>query len=263
MMSSHEFVNVFYESKKTRNSNLSLRSIARLIGISPSYFSEILNGKKNIPTAKLKGLLSVLEIDDFAALYLKNCLKMEGYKDFFITDEDFLNIYRDFEEETFNIFKEWYYIPIMELTTTADFINDNTWIAKKLGVSEAEVGVAIYHLKKAGFLKTIEGRLKKTNRKMIFKTKNPKTLAQQYHRNMMAKSIDQFDKNEQRDFDRRTVLGYTLAVNPDVLESVMKKLKEDLITTASIATTGECKDVYQLNLQFFPLTDNPQGIAVQ
>ena len=90
MMSSHEFLNVFYQRKKGRNQNLSLRSIARILGISPSYFSEILNGKKNIPNNKLKELLAILEIDDFAALYLKNCLKAEGHKDYSMSDEDFL-----------------------------------------------------------------------------------------------------------------------------------------------------------------------------
>lgn len=254
MMTSHDFLNVFYQRKKSRNNNLSLRSIARIMGISPSYFSEILNGKKNIPTNKLKEILSILDIDDFAALYLKNCLKQEGHKDYTMTDEDFLNLYRDFKEDDFNIFKEWFYIPLMELTTLSSFVNDNTWMAKKLGISEAEVGVAIFHLKKAKYLTVEDGKLTKTNKQLIYKAKNPQKMAQTYHKNMILKSTEQFEKNTQEDFDRRAIASYTLSVNPEALPDVMKKLKSDVLTSASIASEGECTEVYQLNLQFYPLT---------
>lgn len=258
MMSSHEFVNIFYQRKKVKNSNLSLRSIARLMGISPSYFSEILGGKKNIPTNKLKEILETLDIDEFAALYLKNCLKNEGHKDFIMTDEDFLNLYREFNADEFHVFKEWYYIPLMELTTLSNFVHDNEWMAKKLNISEAEVGVALFHLKKAGYLNLQDGTLKKTNKQLIYQVKGSEkiALAQNYHRNMISRSLKEFEKNGPEDFKRRTVVGYTLAVNPNVIEDVMKKLKEDLLMSTSIATQGDCQEVYQLNLQFYPLSNS-------
>jgi uncharacterized protein (TIGR02147 family) len=263
MMTSHDFLNVFYQRKKTRNQNLSLRAMARIMGISPSYFSEILNGKKNIPTHKLKNILETLDIDDFAALYLKNCLRQEGHRDYSISDEDFLDLYRDFNEDDFNIFKEWFYVPLMELTTLSNFINDNTWMAKKLGISEAEVGVAIFHLKKAKYLTNENGKLTKTDKQLIYKVKNPQKRAQTYHKNMILKGTEQFERNTQQDFERRAISSYTLAVNPEILNDVMKKLKEDVLTSASIASQGDCTEVYQLNLQFYPLTSSNGETALQ
>ena len=71
---------------------------------------------------------------------------------------------------------------------------------------------------------------------------------------MILKAIEQFEKNTQEDFDQRAIASYTLSVNPNALPDVMKKLKSDILTSASIASEGECTEVYQLNMQFYPLT---------
>ena len=255
-MKSFEYLKLFYDRKKKRSPHLSVRSLAKSLDISPSYVSSIFNGKKPIPSNKLPEILQALEIDEFASLYLKNCMKNEGIPLGAMEDNDFLELYFQFDAEEFDVFKEWFYVPLMELTTLKTFIEDNFWIAEKLGISEAQVGVAIYQLKRAGFLVSEDGQLKKTKKRLIYKTQRPEKVAQKYHKNMIGKTLQQFEKNDQSEYERRAIVGYTLAVNPDVLQDVVKKLKEDLLTSASIATNGNCRDVYQLNLQFFPLTSN-------
>ena len=57
------------------------------------------------------------------------------------------------------------------------------------------------------------------------------------------------------DFQKRLINGFTLAFNPANTEKVKAKLQE-LMSEISIAgSEGECTEVYQLNLQFFPLSD--------
>lgn len=60
-------------------------------------------------------------------------------------------------------------------------------------------------------------------------------------------------KTSKNDFERRLISGITVAVNPHKVEQCKKMLDETLHQVSLILSEGECTEVYQMNIQLFPL----------
>ena len=56
------------------------------------------------------------------------------------------------------------------------------------------------------------------------------------------------------------ITGITIATNPKQIEKAKEKLTIALHDIAEILSTGECTEVYQLNLQLFGITESDDKI---
>ncbi len=52
-----ELIRTSYTEKKKKNPRLSLRRYASLLGLSPSFLSELINGKSNLSASKMSILI--------------------------------------------------------------------------------------------------------------------------------------------------------------------------------------------------------------
>jgi hypothetical protein len=70
---------------------------------------------------------------------------------------------------------------------------------------------------------------------------------------MIKRAYAELDKTKQEEFDSRFITGFSIAGNPTNLDRA-RAMIADFMTSLSLALSeGSGEEVYQLNLQLFPL----------
>lgn len=248
----------FVDKKINENPNYSLRAIARDLKISHSYLSQIINGKKKIPASRIDVFAKVLDIDEFYIEEIKKTIALESGLS--LSQSSTSNAFSELEvvhDKNLRLLEKWYYSPILNLVTCDNFQNDPIWISKKLGVPAADVKSAISFLKLTGFLKEVDGQLVKSYEKSRTPTVKSKEKVREFHEMMIKKSISHLrSKTTDGHFNKRLISGLTFASNPKSLEKAKIKLNEAIHEVASLLAEGPCTEVYQLNVQLFPHTED-------
>lgn len=258
----HDILKIYFERKKLTYPQYSLRALARDLDVSPAYASAILSGKKPLPETRLKDFIKALDLDDIAALQLKHAIfpedkKAASVKDSLLsdTDLDFFNKYKPLDKKKYDILNDWFNIAIMDLTTCQDFVSSPEWIAKKLRISRLQVEIAIENLKFHNLLSEVDGKLQKVELKLRFPTKISQTVIRKFHKQMIKKAYEELDsKTEDHDFEKRLITGTTFALNEEKIKILKDKIQNAIYEVSAMASEGPCQSVYQMNVQFFPLT---------
>jgi uncharacterized protein (TIGR02147 family) len=226
------------------NTNYSMRSFARQLGVNQSLLSKILRGKKAISEKMVLELSKILKVPKGDMMrFLSNDQAAAGFNR--------AQMLRD----QFELLSDWYHFAILELTHLKHFKPDAKWIATTLGISVLEANMAIDRLVRNGFIKIhLNGKWQ------IFKPHNNwtnravTTSAQKiYQRQVLERAIQAI---KDVDFDFRHNTSMTLSVNA----RLMPKFKELLDNyrdefTEYAEQQDSYTDVYQLCMAFFPLTD--------
>jgi transcriptional regulator with XRE-family HTH domain len=243
-----EQVKKSFEEKCRKNGQFSLRSFARSLGVSPASVSGILNGKRNPSLKMIEKMGFALGLKSLEILrHQKNCLGLELAK----SNQKFNTLSQD----TFFLITDWYHLTILELMKLDDFNPDPKWISKRLDVNVNQIKIAIERLQRVGILEV------KNNGKWIDKTagftthyKKEKTTEarKQYQLQLLEKSRESL---LQDDYSIRDHSGITMAINPADIGIAKDEIVEFRKKLSSILEEPKiCKEVYQLQISFFPLT---------
>lgn len=231
-----------YLQKKENAPSYSTRAFARDIGMSQTLLSLVMNGKR---------ALSLKQAVKIAAL-----LNMEPFSNSHQT-----NLFIDYEADRFKAISQWYYVAILDLSTTITFNSDPKAVAARLGISQVEARDALERLERLGFLEKKNGKLKKTNNKVQFKTQNSEPAVRNFHKQMLQKASEELDRTSKADFEARSISAVTMAIKPEKIKKAQKLINDFKAKMASVLTKGGGEEVYQLNVQFFPLTRASSGKA--
>jgi len=135
------FLSARLRAAKKRNPRFSLRAFARRLGVDHSTLSQILRGKRRLTGAQALRMgkrlgLAAEAIQEYARdLETGPVPKTRGRARRL-----------SFDAETFALVAIWHHCAILELTRVDGFTTDSRWIAKTLGLSVAEVNVALQRL---------------------------------------------------------------------------------------------------------------------
>ena len=144
-------------------------------------------------------------------------------------------------------------LPILDLTTCANFVPDYQWIAGKLGIPDFTVRDAVDRLVRLGLLK-IEGKIwTKTHKKLEIQSKTSKSGIRAFHKAMINKSLKALEDTSVEAFNKRRIGSLTVAVNMENFEKAIACIEKFQKTLISILSEGNCTELYQLNLQLFTL----------
>jgi uncharacterized protein (TIGR02147 family) len=152
----------------------------------------------------------------------------------------------------------WHHIAILEMTELKDFRNDPVWISQRLGsaVSARAAGDALERLKRVGLLKlNADGSLSRISKSLKTPPGVPSRAVRGFHRQMLAKAIEAI---ESQTVNERLLESMTLTVDSSKLKAVAELAEEFRKKVAKVAQAEGGDETYQLNLQFFRLTD-PRG----
>ncbi len=254
-----------YKEFKERNPNFTYRYIARRVGFkSPGFFSNILNGKRNISQKTSIGLSEVFklkkkEADYFEILVQYNQAGSFRSKKYYF--EKLLEIKKtkvhELAKDQYKYFDEWYNVAIRELMNFYDFKGDFLKLGNKLKpeITPVQARNSVDLLKKLGLIKeNDEGKYELTEKTVTSYPDVPKVAVQSFQRSMIDLAKESMDRFPE---DRRSLSTLTLSLSQESYDKIEEKLgifRREILDLVK-RDKNNVDRVYQFNFQIFPLTE--------
>lgn len=155
----------------------------------------------------------------------------------------------------FSLVSKWYFLVIKQLVSTPGFMEDIDWIHRKLRkkVSQKNIRYALKTLEELGLIKRDEASKLVANKTPLKIANGVSSLALQAHHGSM---IEQgFHALTELPAPSRQVSSITLKMPANRVQEAQDYLYKVLEDFDKKFYCDDCNDVYQLNLQLFPHTN--------
>jgi uncharacterized protein (TIGR02147 family) len=264
-----KFLADFYENKKAENRSFSYRSFARRAGFNSSgYYSDVVNQKRNLSDSLLpkfaKGLdLSVEEIRYFEQLvHFDHASTPEIKQNVFEKVIALLPLrLQKIKQAQADYFSKWHHVAIRELLAITN-ISENydalaNFVSPQITVKEAKQ--AILTLQELELIeKNTDGFWKATHSSLITRGEEiGPFLIQQYHSRMLELASESLTRHAKPD---RSLSTTTMSISIEGTERIKHHIEKFQKTLIELVESDKQEDrVYQLNVQFFPLSQIPKS----
>lgn len=245
---------------QNKNKKYSQRWIAQKAGLkSPQLISMILSGQRSLSATNAQLLSVALDLSEREEEYfllivdlahLENSEKQMELVSKIKTH--FKNgLFKEIPDEGLEYIRKWYYPAYRELVALKTFRDDPEKVAPSLGISADQVIEARDLLLQLGFLEFKDGKLQRTQPSLHAPDYVSPVVMAHYHLQMLEKSFNALSlPREHRYFDNLTI-ALPKKLLPEMQEMIRRWIRELDLLAESYPQKDE---VYQLNLQFFSLT---------
>jgi uncharacterized protein (TIGR02147 family) len=229
---------------------------------SPNFLKLIIEGKRNLSSESIERFtdalnLSKKEADFFRVLVHLNQARTIGEKKLYaeqlMQSRSFRSIH-PLRQDQYRYYRDWYNIPIREMTVLPEFSEDPGWIARRLvpTISPQQAQRALDLLFQLGLLKRDEsGRIVQSDAFISTGDEVTFTSVANYHRAMIQKGSEALDRFAGPD---RDISSVTMALSEEgfrEIKSLIQKFRKELLAIADQEKRPD--GVYQVNFQLFPL----------
>ncbi|MAF90433.1 MAG: hypothetical protein CL674_04105 [Bdellovibrionaceae bacterium] len=239
-----------FQERKARNSRYSLRAYANFLGIDASSLSKVLKGHRNLPSSMGKQIVSKLDLSEAQKSLFYHSLVESRTKPQRDNNEHWNYIDLNLEK-SFKLIAEWEYFAILNIVKLKSFEANANWIADRLGIDVSRVEEVIIDLLELKLLEEgPQGELFRTTENLSTDTDLPNPALVEAHKkelDLARKSLST-DKIEERGFYSLTVAG-----SPEAFIKVKKLSFDFLGRCMKLLEKSEAENVYQINIQAFPL----------
>ena len=255
--------------RRTRSSGLSLRQLSRKAGFgSPSSLSLVINGKRPMTLKAAEKLATALKLRGRRRQYLlilarfnlsKNLAEQNAYRQKLMelkssVDESVAEV------KTFRFLSQWYYAALYVLVGSKTFSDDFDALAKRLGrgITSKQVAEALQDLIDVGLVKKSKSRYSQAHPAISTPDDLKKSAMFLYHQKMAELAKEALELP----LDEREFNGLTISIRPDRVAEVktrVRKFRQDL--NEYLSQYDDDGEVFQLNLQLFPLTQTKKDDA--
>lgn len=249
------------------NKAISLRSLAARLDLSPSYLSKVFRGERRLPLKQVGRLAKLLRLDHHETAELQRCVlgELETVKmgtgirtqsGALAPEGNVPRKFRSLSEPDYWLLEKWYHVPLLNLATVKDFVPEKNWIAGRLGISPREAESSLDRLLRDGYLlRDEDGTISRSQLQVRFPTTRSHERLRAFHRNMIARAADLLVRPPtEEEFAERLLSGLSLAGDPRQLASAKLIIEEALYRAAETLASGECTEIFQINLQLFKVT---------
>lgn len=243
-----------------QNNAYSLRAFARDLSIQPSQLSEILNGKvglggkKSLEIAKKLGL-NEKDSQLFKALVEKEHGRSQQIKEHaqnIVEFNEFSDNFTPLSDDTFKPISDWYHFAILSTMELDHYDGTLEFIVNQLGLTISEVEEAIKRFLKLDVVDIKDGKFIKAKDFMPTTTHNiPSNTLKRFHKQHLQKSMSIIDEVA---VELRDITTMTMTMDLSRMKEAKELIKEFRRNFCKIMETGNKKQVYNLNIQFIPLT---------
>ncbi|MBI2608701.1 MAG: TIGR02147 family protein [Deltaproteobacteria bacterium] len=255
----------FYYDQKKKRASYSYKAFADRAGLnSPNYLKLVMDGKRNLSHKNIKkfakglGLESV-QVEYFENLVYYNQAQDAETRDLYLTKLKGLNMGPDSCELTIeqkDYLNRWYFVAIREMAALSDFKWNPEWIVARLNkeITAQEARESLDLLLKLALISKENDSAKPINRNIFVDedfVQKSQTI-NKFHRAMGEQALDNLKSDNYRD---RAFHGITASIgkrNFHLISEKIKNFRADLNRCLSAEENPD--EVYQLNIQFFPLT---------
>lgn len=258
------FLKSFYDSKKTQNPHFSYGVFANRLGLkATSSLTKIINGERDPGGEITSKMIHFFGFDSVDEQYFNDLIRLSKIKDDprlkMMIMERLGREHPDarlhlMDDRSVEIISNWFGLTIREMVKLQDFTEDAEWIKKRLmfEVSTEEINKTIQDLLYQGLLKrNKEGRLI-TSEGLLQTTNDVASEGiKKFHEQMLdkAKLALRAVPLHEREFTAETFVIDESKL-PEAKEFI-REFKKRFVRTFE---EKEGKQVYQLQVQFFPLT---------
>ncbi len=250
------------------NSSYSVRAFARDLSVSPAFISMVLNRKKNLSIARAQQIPEILMMEpqekrsflrSVAISSMARRNSAQYLRELLDVPKEATHEAKLLQTDVLKVLTSWYHIAILDFTSCQGFISSTQWVSHKLGISSVQVRHAVDRLQRLGLIQIKGNRWVKKDKHLNMPTAIPEEHLRKFHEEMIDKAKDNLSKQSKADYSRRDISAATMAIDPKNKELALRKIQRFHKEMAALLTEGTPKEVYQLNIQFFPLTTFEEG----
>lgn len=246
MEQAQHFLTQEFLKRKERNPNFSLRSFAKWLDISPAQLSQMMTGKRPITLNSLKKIglrvgLSPLEQKNLLTSLLKQ-------KKMLAPDQDKKIIHM--QEDQFRVISDWYHFAILSLTQIKGAQSDPRWIARRLGINVDEANQALMRLQRLGIIQ-LKPTFKQIGEPIQVSSAMPSEAIRKYHKQNLNLAIEKIDTVP---VNLREYQSISFPMSPKHVALFKKQIDEFLEQAAELSENTAGSEIYNLNVQLFPIT---------
>jgi uncharacterized protein (TIGR02147 family) len=257
----HQILNKAFLAKKDKNPAYSQRALARDLGVSPVFVTKVLTGQKAAPSERFKEIFKVLDMDiTLQSAFIKAAVlealpspELRKMATEALLADSKIETYHREPARKFGFLKQWYNVPILCYLTSETNDSSPEAIARYFGITLKEVEQALTNMEKEGLVVSKNGAWMKPSSHTYFPTTKSHEDVREFHRQMIQKAFKELHKTSQEDFDQRLITGFSIAVNPEHVNKAKSLIADLLAEVTHVLNDGECSEVYQCNVQLFPL----------
>lgn len=268
---SGKFLRDVFLEKVERNPSYSLRAMARKLGVSHAYLSQVMNGKKALPLKRVLQFTQILGLDEAttkkfiasATLTEEMQLNQTNSKPSRKPLDDGVDgEFHILEIDRFKTLSQWHHIAILDLTEVKGFRSDVKWIARKLGITTFLVNTALERLERLGLIENKNGQWCKTHSKLMMPGTAPERAVREFHCQMMRKALEAHEQASNTGYEKRDFTGTTMAINPALVPEAKKRIAKFRRQLMKFLSQGDCTSLYQLNVQLFCLAEADESQTI-
>jgi len=256
----------YYDEKKKHQRYFSYRFFARQAGIkSPVFLKQVIDGKRNLTLPMIEKFNNALKHNKRESIFFKNlalfnqartALEKQEHYSVMLSMMDYVPE-RQLSADQYRYFETWYTSVIRELICIHDFQDDYERIAQavypRITMTEAKKAVQLLARLKM-IIKQRDGKYRQTDAAIISRDDMVAFARRSFNSEMILRARE---ANEALSPSERDVSGITMGVSRtcyEVLRAEIAAFKERVKTIVN--QDEHCARVYQLNLQFFPVSED-------
>ncbi|MGE3611116.1 MAG: DUF4423 domain-containing protein [Bacteriovoracaceae bacterium] len=245
--------------RQQTNPSYSIRAFARDLDISSSSLSQILAGKRALPAKKSSDIIKKLKLPPQEESLFKESL---GRHKASIDEIEISPMDGRFmlDESYFKVIAEWEHYAVLSLYEIPKFKPEIKEIAQRLGISETRTEIVLFNLEVCGLLvRNKKGKLVKAH-------PDVKTTEDIANSALVASHLETLEMGKKKilevALDLRDFSSSTLSLDLKKIPEAKTIIREFRQKMSALVKNGNKTDIYQLAVQFYPLTQiNNQGIS--
>ncbi len=261
------FLSDFYRDHKKRASHFSIRYMASKVGVDPAHVARILYGKRHVSAENIVRFMDLCGLNTRERTYFEQMVRFNKAR----TDRDRKAAFERLlgvanvdstvvHPNAYQFYSRWYYTAIRSLVAIDSFrLDDAASIASTLRpkITVPQAAKALRLLLKLGFIAEREDGVLRVTEQNISTGPTWRSVAiQNYQEEVLELSRNALSIPR----DIRDVSTVTVGVGFSDLPRLREMIAEFRSSLIRYATLNQCPDeVYQLNIQLFPVTRRSGG----
>ena len=227
-----------------KNPNFSLRAFAKKLGVSSGALSEILKGKRPLSNSIKQRIADKLLLSPQESLefFQKNLPEKMG-----LTSDNRLTLSQD----QFQLISNWWYFGLLNLIKTNDFKNQESWMARRLGLNVNTVTEALDRLSRMG-------HIEKKGSQLVRKYPNIKTTDHLMDSSIRKSHLEDLSLIEKsiRDvpMQLRDNTSCTFVIDKKDLPKAKELIRIFQSQFLNLVGKDSGEEVYKLSVSLYPLT---------
>ncbi|MBN1575648.1 MAG: TIGR02147 family protein [Chitinispirillaceae bacterium] len=257
-----DFLRDFHAEKKSENSFYSLRYMGGKVSVDPSHLVKIFQRQRHIGNSLIEIFIKHCGLSGSDAEYFATLVRFNKAK----SDRDSRMYYekllvlkgagaRSLEKSQYEFYTKWYFSAILTLLDFYPVIDDYAALAAKVSppITEAKAKKSVALLQKLGLIRRTDQGTWQLTHKIITTGDHCRSIAvKAFQEETIRLAIEALHRHPP---EKRNISTVTITVaeqNLDRINEIIAQFRENLLQLARDETHPD--KVYQLNIQFFPLT---------